>query len=38
LDHIIVARQNWYSYGDHGRIKLMEDEIKAAERTKKGED
>jgi DNA repair protein RadC len=24
LDHIIVARQNWYSYGDHGRIREME--------------
>lgn len=37
LDHVIVARQNWYSYGDHGRIKQMEDEIKATDKAQKGE-
>ncbi|MFM2375432.1 MAG: hypothetical protein RLZZ165_529 [Bacteroidota bacterium] len=23
IDHIIVARKNWYSYADHGRIREM---------------
>ena len=31
LDHIIIARQNWYSYTDHGRIQ----EIKAQLATQK---
>ena len=31
LDHIIIARQNWYSYTDHGRIR----EIKAQLATQK---
>ncbi|HEX2899060.1 MAG TPA: DNA repair protein RadC [Bacteroidia bacterium] len=24
LDHLIIARQNWYSYADNGRIRQME--------------